>query len=58
MFNMGQNKFAAQFTQLQKNIANYLQRTYNEGYLVAHTMQTGEVQTIKLPAPVDVISPQ
>jgi hypothetical protein len=23
-FNMGQKKFAAQFTQLQKNVANYL----------------------------------
>ncbi len=26
-FNMGKNKFAAQFTQSQKNVANYLQRT-------------------------------
>jgi hypothetical protein len=35
-FNMGQNKFAAQFTQSRKNVANYLQRTLaSEGYLVA-----------------------
>ena len=31
-FNTGQNKFAAQFTQSRKNVANYLQRTLaNEG---------------------------
>jgi hypothetical protein len=35
-FDTGQNKFAAQFTQLWKNVANYLQRTSaSEGYLVA-----------------------
>jgi hypothetical protein len=33
MFNTGQNKFAAQFMQPQKNIVNYLQRTLSaEGY--------------------------
>jgi hypothetical protein len=32
-FNTGQNKFAAQFTQSRKNVANYLQQTLaNEGY--------------------------
>jgi hypothetical protein len=34
-FNMGQNKFAAQFTESWKNVATYLQRTCNKGYLVA-----------------------
>ena len=34
--NTGHNKFAAQFTELQKNVANYLQRSLAaEGYLVA-----------------------
>jgi hypothetical protein len=38
-FDTGQNKFAAQFTQLWKNVANYLQRTSaSEGYLVAETV--------------------
>jgi hypothetical protein len=49
MFNTGQNKFAAQFTQSQKNVAKYLQRTANECYLVAQMLQTGKAQTIKLP---------
>ncbi len=44
-FNTGQNKFVAQFTQLQKNIANYLQRTLaSKGYLVAKTVRTGKEQ--------------
>jgi hypothetical protein len=35
-FNTGHNKFVAQFTDLQKNIANYFQRSSAaEGYLVA-----------------------
>ena len=50
-FNTGQNKFAAQFTQSRKNIANYLQRT--EGYLVAETVRTGKQQIIDLPPAVD-----
>ena len=34
-FNTSHNKFAAQFTELRKNIANYLQRSLvAEGYLV------------------------
>ena len=45
-FNTGQNKFAAQFTQSRKNVANYLQRTSaNEGYLVVETVR------LSLPAP-------
>jgi hypothetical protein len=34
-------------------VANYLQRTSDEGYLVAQTVRTGEKQTIKLPLAVD-----
>ncbi len=42
-FNTGQNKFAAQFTQSRKNVANYLQCTSaSEGYLVAETVRTGK----------------
>ena len=53
-FNTGQNKFAAQFTQLRKNVANYLQRTSaSEGYLVAEMVRTGREQIIELPTPVD-----
>ena len=53
-FNKGQNKFASQFTQLQKNIANYLQRTSaNAGYLVAETVRTGREQIIKLSPAID-----
>jgi hypothetical protein len=38
-FNTSHNKFAAQFTELQKNIANYLQWSLAaEGYLVAETV--------------------
>ena len=48
-FNMGQNKFAAQFTQSCKNVANYLQRTaLSEGYLVAKTVRMGSQQIIAL----------
>jgi hypothetical protein len=57
-FNTGHNKFAAQFTELQKNIANYLQwSSAAEGYLVAETVQTGKKQTIKIPAAVDKNAP-
>ena len=57
-FNTGQNKFAAQFTQSRKNVANYLQRTSaSEGYLVAETVRTGREQTIPLPAAVDANAP-
>jgi hypothetical protein len=53
-FNTGQNRFAAQFTQSRKNVANYLQRTASdEGYLVAETVRTGKAQVIALPPPID-----
>ncbi len=51
---MGQNKFAAQFTQLRKNDANYLQRTLSsEGYLVPKMVRTGRQQIIALPPAVN-----
>jgi hypothetical protein len=57
-FNTGHNKFAAQFTESRKNIANYLQRSSAaEGYLVAETVRTGKKQTIKLPAAMDENAP-
>jgi hypothetical protein len=57
-FNMGHNKFAAQFTQSQKNLANYLQRTSAcEGYLVAETVRMGREQIIPLPPAMDVNAP-
>ncbi len=53
-FNTGQNKFAAQFTQSQKNVANYLQcKAASEGYLVAKTMRTGRKQVIDLPSAIN-----
>jgi hypothetical protein len=53
-FNTGHNKFVAQFMELQKNIANYLQWSLAaEGYLVAEMVRTGKKQMIKLPAAVD-----
>ncbi len=53
-FNRGQNRFAAQVTQLRKNVANYLKRTAaDEGYLVAKTMRMGKQQIIVLPLPID-----
>ncbi len=53
-FNTGHNKFAAQFRELQKKVANYLQWSLvAEGYLVAQTVQTGKKQTIGLPAAMD-----
>jgi hypothetical protein len=57
-FNTRQNKFAAQFTQSQKNVANYLQRTSAaEGYLVAETVRTGKKQMIDLPPAIDESAP-
>ena len=53
-FITGQNRFAAQFTQSRKNVANYLQRTAaDEGYLVAETVQTGKEHIIVLPLAVN-----
>ncbi len=57
-FNTGQNKFAAQFTQSRKNVANYLQCTSaSEGYLVADTVRSGREQMIALPDAVDPNAP-
>jgi hypothetical protein len=43
MFNTGHNKFAAQFSQSRKIVANYLQQTSAaEGYLVPETVCTGK----------------
>ena len=54
MFNTGQNKFAAQFTQSRENVVNFLQRTaHDEENLVAETVCTGKQQTIDLPPPID-----
>ena len=53
-FNMGKNKFTAQFTESRKKVANYLQRNVvAEGYLVAETVRTRKQQTIELPPAVD-----
>ncbi len=53
-FNMGENKYAAQFTRSREEVANYLQRTSaEEGYLVAETVQNGKQQLIPLPPPID-----
>jgi hypothetical protein len=57
-FNTGHNKFMAQFTELRKIIANYLQRSSAaEGYLVVEMVQMGKKQMIKLPAAVDENAP-
>ncbi len=53
-FNTGQNKIAAQFTRLHKNIANYLQRTaLLEGYLVAKMVKMGRQQISALPTAIN-----
>jgi hypothetical protein len=58
-FNTGQNKFEAQFTQLHKNVLNYLQCTAgSEGYLVAETVQIGKKQTIDLPSAINPNNPE
>jgi hypothetical protein len=57
-FNTGHIKFAAKFSQLRKNVANYLQRSSTtEGYLVAETVCTGCKQVIDLPPAVDENAP-
>ncbi len=51
-FNTGHNKFAAQFSQSRKIVANYLQwSSVAKGYLVPETVCTGKEQIIKLPPP-------
>jgi hypothetical protein len=57
-FNKGQNKFAVQFTQSRKNVANHLQCTLAyKGYLVAKTVRTGREQIIALPPAVNPNAP-
>ena len=57
-FNTGHNKFATQFSQSRKYVANYLQRSSpTEGYLVADTVHTGRKQVIELPATVEENAP-
>ncbi len=57
-FKTGLNKFAAHFTESQKNVANYLQWSLaSEGYLVAETVQTGKRQTIGLPTAMEENAP-
>jgi hypothetical protein len=57
-FNTGHNIFTAQFTELQKNVANYLQQSLAaEGYLMVEMVQTGKRQTIGLLAAVDKNAP-
>ena len=54
-FNMGENKFAAQFTESRERVTGYIQRSGMDGcYLVAKTIRTRTGQTIALPAAVDV----
>ena len=54
-FNMGQNKYVAQFALHREEVANYIQRTLaDEGYLVAQTIRNGKKQLIPLPPPVDL----
>ena len=57
-FNTGESKFAAQFNQSRDNVARYLQRQcgMDEGYRVALTVKTGQVQTIPLPAPLPPVA--
>ena len=53
-FNVGLNKYAAQFGTSRKNVANYLQKTISEeGYLVAQAVRTGKKQEVKLPPAAD-----
>ena len=53
-FNTGHSKFASQFKTSRRNVANFVQRTlHDEGHLVARTIKTGTVQTIKDPDDLD-----
>ena len=57
-FNTGENKYAAQFTELRERVAGYIQGSgMDESYLVAETIRTGTGQTIALPAAIDVNAP-
>ena len=53
-FNTDHNKFAAQFTQSQKNVTDYLQHTLAlEGKLISETMRIRKKQIIKLTDAID-----
>ena len=56
-FNIGKNKFAAQFTELRERVAGYVQRIPEESYLVAKIIRKGVVQMIALPPPIDTNAP-
>ena len=57
-FNTGENKYAAQFTELRERVAGYIQGSgMDESYLVTEMIRTGTGQTIMLPAAVDVNAP-
>ena len=57
-FNTGENRFAAQFTELQERVVGYIQRVgMDESYLVTKTIRTGKAQTIALPPAVDANAP-
>ena len=54
-FNVGLNKYAAQFGTSRRNVANYLQKTlHDEGYLAAQAVRTGKKQSIPMPPPADL----
>lgn len=57
-FNTGESKFTAQFNQSRDNVVRYLQRQcrIDEGYRVALTVKTGQVQTIPLPPPLSAVA--
>jgi hypothetical protein len=58
-FNTGQTKFAAHFTQWQKNVPNYLKCTAAlEGYLVVETGRMGRKQVIDLPSAINPNDPE
>jgi len=53
MFNMGQNKYAAQFTQSREEVVNHFSTDLGRrGVLGGRTVRIGKEQTIPLPPPV------
>ena len=51
-FNVGSNKFVAQFLKSRENVANYVVRRLGpgkEGHLAAQEIRTGELSTVPLP---------
>jgi hypothetical protein len=52
-----QNQFTAKFTQLQKNVANYLQcLASDKGHMVVETVRTGKQQVIALPPAINQLA--